>query len=51
MVATSDEWMKSKIEVSADWCITVEYQRLSLIRIIFINYQTSESITTSLIYE
>ena len=39
------------MEVSTDWCITVEYQRLSLIRIIFIDYQTSEGITTSLIYK
>ena len=42
MVTTSDDWMKSKMEVSADQHITVEYQRLSLIEIIFINYQTSK---------
>ena len=28
--------------VSADWCVAVEYWRLSSIRVIFINYQTSE---------
>ena len=30
------------MEVSADWYITVKYWRLSSIRVIFINYQTSE---------
>ena len=28
--------------VSADWYVTIEYWELSSIRIIFINYQTSE---------
>jgi len=28
--------------VSADWCVTVEHWRLSSIRVIFVNYQTSE---------
>ena len=28
--------------VSTDWYITIEHQRLSLIRIIFVDYQTSE---------
>ena len=28
--------------VSADWYITIEYWRSSLIRIIFVDYQTSE---------
>jgi len=42
MVATSDNRKKSKIEVSTDWCVTVEYWRLSLIRVIFVNYQTSK---------
>jgi len=32
MVATSDDGEKSEMEVSADWCITVEYQRSSSIR-------------------
>ena len=32
MVATSDDGKKSKMEVSADWCITIEHQRLSSIR-------------------
>jgi len=34
--------MKSEIGVSADWCVAVEHQRLSSIRIIFIDYQTSK---------
>ena len=42
MVVTSDDREKSKMEVSADWCVTVEYQRLSSIRVIFVNYQTSK---------
>ena len=32
VVATSDDRKKSEIEVSADWCVTVEHQRLSSIR-------------------
>ena len=32
VVVTSDDGKKSEIEVSADWCITVEYQRSSSIR-------------------
>jgi len=28
--------------VSADWCVTIEHQRLSLIRVVFIDYQTSK---------
>jgi len=42
MVAISDGRIKSEIGVSADWCVTVEHQRLSSIRIIFVDYQTSE---------
>jgi len=42
MVITSDKRKKSEIEVSANKCIAIEYQKLSSIRIIFINYQTSE---------
>jgi len=42
MVVTSDDRKKFKMGVSADWCVTVEYQRLSSIRIIFIDYQTSK---------
>ena len=30
------------MEVSTDWYIAIEHQRLSLIRIIFIDYQTSK---------
>jgi len=42
MITTSDEKKKSEIGVSADWCIAIEHQRLSSIRVIFVNYQTSE---------
>ena len=28
--------------VSTNWCVTVEHQRLSSIRAIFVNYQTSK---------
>jgi len=42
MVTTSDDRKKSEMRMSADWCVTVEHWRLSLIRIIFIDYQTSE---------
>jgi len=41
IVATLDK-KKSKIEVSTDWCVAVEYWRSSLIRVIFVNYQTSK---------
>ena len=33
MVATSDDGEKSEMEVSADWCVAVEHQRLSSIRV------------------
>ena len=33
---------KSKIGVSADWCVAIEHWRLSSIRVIFIDYQTSK---------
>jgi len=33
VVATSDEGKKSKMEVSADWCVAVEHWRLSSIRV------------------
>jgi len=53
MVATSDDGKKSEIGVSADgkkseigvsadWYVAFEHQRSSLIRVIFIDYQTSE---------
>jgi len=42
MIVTLDKWIKSEIGVSADWYITIEYWRSSLIRIIFVNYQTSK---------
>ena len=42
MVVTSDDKKKSEIGVSADWYVVIEHWRLSLIRVIFIDYQTSE---------
>ena len=42
MVATSDEGKKSEMGMSADWYITVEHRGLSSIRVIFVDYQTSE---------
>jgi len=42
VVTISDNWMKSKVGVSADWCIAIKHWRLSSIRIIFIDYQTGE---------
>jgi len=42
IVATSDGRKKSEMEVSADWCVAIEHQRLSLIRVIFVDYQTSK---------
>jgi len=41
-LTTSDEKKKSKIDVSTNWYITIKHQRLSSIRVIFVNYQTSE---------
>jgi len=38
VVATSDDRKKSKVRVSADWCVAIEYWKLSLIRVIFIDY-------------
>ena len=32
IVATSDDGEKSEMEVSADWCVAIEHQRLSSIR-------------------
>ena len=42
IVTTLDKRNKSEIEVSIDGYVTIEYQRLSSIRIIFVDYQTSE---------
>jgi len=42
MVVTSDDREKSEMEVSADWCVAIEHQRLSSIRVIFVDYQTSK---------
>jgi len=38
MVAILDEWIKFKIEVSADLVYCIEHQRLSSIGVIFIDY-------------
>ena len=42
VVTTLDERKKSEIEVSTDWYVAIEHWRSSLIRIIFVDYQTSE---------
>jgi len=42
IVAISNERKNSEIEVSTNWCVAIEYQRLSSIRVIFIDYQTSK---------
>ena len=42
VAATSNDGKKSKIKVSADWYVTIEYQELSSIRVIFVDYQTSK---------
>ena len=53
MVTTSDDREKSKMEVSADWCVTVEHWRLSSIRELSLSIirLANYSITTSLIYK
>ena len=42
MVTTSDDRKKSEMGMSADWCVAIEHWRLSSIRVIFVNYQTSK---------
>ena len=42
MVTTSDDREKSEMGVSAEWCVAIEHWRLSSIRIIFVDYQTSK---------
>ena len=42
MVTTSDKRKKSKMRVSTDECVAVEYWGSSSIRIIFVDYQTSK---------
>jgi len=42
MVVISEDREKSKIGVSTDWCVAIEHWRLSSIRIIFVDYQTSK---------
>ena len=38
IVTTLDDRKKSEIGVSADWCVAIEHWRLSLIRVIFVDY-------------
>ena len=42
MVVIINKRNKYEVGVSTDGCITVEYWGLSSIRVIFVNYQTSE---------
>jgi len=42
VVTASDGRKKSEIGVSTNWCIAIKHQRLSSIRVIFIDYQTSK---------
>jgi len=42
MVTVSEERKKFEIGVSTDWCIAIEHQGSSSIRVIFIDYQTSK---------
>ena len=42
MVTTSDDGKKSEMGVNADWYVAIEHQGLSSIRVIFVDYQTSE---------
>ena len=42
IVTTSDDGKKSEIGVSADWCVAIKHWRSSSIRVIFVDYQTSE---------
>jgi len=42
VVATSEKRKKSEIEVSTGWYVAIEHWRSSSIRVIFVDYQTSE---------
>jgi len=42
VLATLDDRKKSEMGVNTDWYVAVEYQRLSSIRVIFVDYQTSK---------
>jgi len=42
MVAISNRRKESEMEVSIDWCVTVEHRGLSSIKVIFVDYQASE---------
>jgi len=42
IVVTSDDRRKSEMGVSANWCVAVKHWRSSSIRVIFVDYQTSE---------
>ena len=42
VIVTSDDRKKSKVRVSTDLCVAIEHWGLSSIRVIFVDYQTSE---------
>ena len=42
VVTTSDKRKKFKVEVSTDWYVAIEHWRLSSIKVIFVDYQTSK---------
>jgi len=42
MITTSDNRKKSEMGMSANLCVVIEHWRLSSIRVIFIDYQTSK---------
>ena len=42
VVTTSKKRKKSEMEVSADWCVAVKHWGSSLIRVIFVEHQTSK---------
>jgi len=42
IIATLDRRKKPEMGVSTDWCVAVEHWRLNSIRIIFVDYKTSE---------
>ena len=43
IVIISEGRKKSKIEISTDWYVVIEHWGSSLIRVIFVDYQTIES--------
>ena len=42
VVTILDKRKKSEIKVSTDWYIAIKHQRLSSIKVIFVNYQTNK---------